>query len=218
MRNLISASVLSADMLDLANEIKRIEKSGIEMLHFDVMDGIFVNNITYGLPVLEQVRKATDLILDIHLMIADPIRYVRRFAECGADYISFHLESESDTAETIKAIREAGAKPALAIKPATSAESVFEYLNELDMVLVMTVEPGFGGQSFIPETVEKVRIIREKIKEKGLDIRVEVDGGINASTAGTVIEAGADVLVSGSYLFRAENMADAAGKLRQAAV
>lgn len=205
-------------MLDLANEIKRIEKSGIEMLHFDVMDGIFVNNITYGLPVLEQVRKATDLILDIHLMIADPIRYVRRFAECGADYISFHLESESDTAETIKAIREAGAKPALAIKPATSAESVFEYLNELDMVLVMTVEPGFGGQSFIPETVEKVRIIREKIKEKGLDIRVEVDGGINASTAGTVIEAGADVLVSGSYLFRAENMADAAGKLRQAAV
>lgn len=218
MRNLISASVLSADMLDLANEIKRIKKSGIEMLHFDVMDGIFVNNITYGLPVLEQVRKATDLILDVHLMIADPIRYVRRFAECGADYISFHLESESDTAETIKAIREAGAKPALAIKPATSAESVFEYLNELDMVLVMTVEPGFGGQSFIPETVEKVRIIREKIKEKGLDIRVEVDGGINASTAGTVIEAGADVLVSGSYLFRAENMADAAGKLRQAAV
>lgn len=205
-------------MLDLANEIKRIKKSGIEMLHFDVMDGIFVNNITYGLPVLEQVRKATDLILDVHLMIADPIRYVRRFAECGADYISFHLESESDTAETIKAIREAGAKPALAIKPATSAESVFEYLNELDMVLVMTVEPGFGGQSFIPETVEKVRIIREKIKEKGLDIRVEVDGGINASTAGTVIEAGADVLVSGSYLFRAENMADAAGKLRQAAV
>lgn len=218
MRNLISASVLSADMLDFANEIKRIEKSGIEMLHFDVMDGIFVNNITYGLPVLEQVRKATDLTLDVHLMIADPIRYVRRFAECGADYISFHIESESDTAETIKAIREAGAKPALAIKPATSAESVFEYLNELDMVLVMTVEPGFGGQSFIPETVEKVRIIREKIKEKGLDIRVEVDGGINTSTAGTVIEAGADVLVSGSYLFRAENMADAAGKLRQAAV
>lgn len=205
-------------MLDLANEIKRIEKSGIEMLHFDVMDGIFVNNITYGLPVLEQVRKATDLTLDVHLMIADPIRYVRRFAECGADYISFHIESESDTAETIKAIREAGAKPALAIKPATSAESVFEYLNELDMVLVMTVEPGFGGQSFITETVENVRIIREKIKEKGLDIRVEVDGGINASTAGTVIEAGADVLVSGSYLFRAENMADAAGKLRQAAV
>lgn len=218
MRNLISASVLSADMLDLANEIKRIEKSGIEMLHFDVMDGIFVNNITYGLPVLEQVRKATDLTLDVHLMIADPIRYVRRFAECGADYISFHIESESDTAETIKAIREAGAKTALAIKPATSAESVFEYLDELDMVLVMTVEPGFGGQSFIPETVEKVRIIRGKIKEKGLDIRVEVDGGINASTAGTVIEAGADVLVSGSYLFRAENMADAAGKLRQAAV
>jgi len=215
LRNMVSASVLSADMLSLKEEIKRMEKSGIEMLHFDVMDGVFVNNITYGLPILEQVRKTTDLILDVHLMITDPLRYVRRFAECGADYISFHIESESDTAETIRAIREAGAKTALAIKPATPAETVFEYLDQLDMVLVMTVEPGFGGQSFIPETVEKVRIIREKISSMGLDIRVEVDGGINDITSECVINAGADTLVSGSYLFKAENMAEAAGKIRR---
>ena len=215
MRNMVSASVLSADMLNLKEEIKRMEKSGIEMLHFDVMDGIFVNNITYGLPILEQVRKTTDLILDVHLMIADPLRYVRRFAECGADYISFHIESESDTAETLRAIRESGVKTALAIKPATPAEAVFEYLDQLDMVLVMTVEPGFGGQNFIPETVEKVRIIRERISSMGLDIRVEVDGGINDVTSECVINAGADTLVSGSYLFRAENMAEAAGKLRR---
>lgn len=212
---MVSASVLSADMLSLKEEIKRMEKSGIEMLHFDVMDGVFVNNITYGLPILEQVRKTTDLILDVHLMITDPLRYVRRFAECGADYISFHIESESDTAETIRAIREAGVKTALAIKPATPAETVFEYLDQLDMVLVMTVEPGFGGQSFIPETVEKVRIIREKISSMGLDIRVEVDGGINDITSECVINAGADTLVSGSYLFKAENMAEAAGKIRR---
>ncbi len=211
---MVSASVLSADMLNLKEEIKRIEASGIEMLHFDVMDGIFVDNISYGLPILEQVRKVTDLILDVHLMITDPLRYVRRFAECGADYISFHVESESDTSETLRAIRESGAKTALAIKPATPAEAVFEYLDQLDMVLVMTVEPGFGGQSFIPETVEKVRIIHEKINSMGLDIRVEVDGGINDSTSDIVINAGADTLVSGSYLFRSENMGKAAGKLR----
>lgn len=211
---MVSASVLSADMLNLKEEIKRIETSGIEMLHFDVMDGVFVDNISYGLPILEQVRKATDLILDVHLMITDPLRYVRRFAECGADYISFHVESESDTSETLKAIRESGVKTALAIKPATPAGAVFEYLDQLDMVLVMTVEPGFGGQSFIPETVGKVRTIREKISSMGLDIRVEVDGGINDSTSDIVINAGADTLVSGSYLFRSSNMGEAAGKLR----
>ncbi len=211
---MVSASVLSADMLNLKEEIKRIETSGIEMLHFDVMDGIFVDNISYGLPVLEQVRKTTNLILDVHLMITDPLRYVNRFAECGADYISFHIESESDTSETLRTIRKSGVKTALAIKPATPAEAVFEYLDQLDMVLVMTVEPGFGGQSFIPETVEKIRIIRKKINSMELDIRVEVDGGINDSTSGIVLNAGADTLVSGSYLFKSENMGEAARKLR----
>ncbi len=218
MNYYVSASVLSADMLELRNEIKRIGESGIEMLHFDVMDGIFVNNITYGLPVLEMVRKATDLVLDVHLMITDPLKYVKRFAESGADIISFHTESRSDTLETIRAIHEAGAKAAVAIKPATPAEEVFRFLPEVDMVLVMTVEPGFGGQSFIPECTDKVRKVREEIKRLGLDIDVEVDGGINSSTAGEVIEAGANVLVSGSYLFKADDMKKAAASLKAGSV
>ena len=215
VKNYVSASVLSADMLNLQDEIRKLENSGIEMLHFDVMDGVFVNNITFGLPVLEMVRKSTDMTLDVHLMITDPLKYAERFAKAGADYISFHIESESDTAETIKAIRSCGANAALAIKPATPAEAVYEYLDKLDMVLVMTVEPGFGGQSFIPETTEKVRKIRNKADELGLDIMVEVDCGINDATSEIVKEAGANVLVSGSYLFRAADMASAAAGLRK---
>ncbi len=215
LKNYVSASVLSADMLELGKEIKKLEDNGIDMLHFDVMDGIFVPNITFGIPVLQQVRKVTDITLDVHLMIADPLKYVKRFADSGADLISFHIESDSDTLETIKAIKECGVKPALAIKPATPAESVFEYLPYLDMVLVMTVEPGFGGQSFITETVDKIRAVRQKITELGLDVNVEVDGGINGVTSGTVREAGANVLVSGSYLFAAGNMAKAAQALKE---
>lgn len=202
-------------MLNLENEVRKLESSGIDWLHFDVMDGIFVNNITYGLPILEAVNKVTDMTLDVHLMICDPIRYIEGFANAGADLISFHLESGSDAKETINAIKSRGIKAAAAIRPATSAESVYELLPLLDMVLVMTVEPGFGGQSFIPETVEKIRLIRSKINELGLNVRVQVDGGINDATASIVTEAGADVLVSGSYLFRETNMRDAADKLRK---
>lgn len=214
MKNSVSASVLSADMLSLGDEIRKLEKNGIEMLHFDVMDGIFVNNITFGLPVLEKMHKETNLILDVHLMITDPLKYIKRFAESGADIISFHLESESDTMQTINAIRESGAKTALAIKPATPADAVYEYLPYLDMVLVMTVEPGFGGQSFMPDCADKVRLIREKITELGLDIDVQVDGGINDVTSEIVKKAGANVLVSGSYLFKAEDMKKTADILR----
>jgi ribulose-phosphate 3-epimerase len=215
LKNYVSASVLSADMLELGREIKKLEDNGIDMLHFDVMDGIFVNNITFGLPVLQQVRKVTYITLDVHLMIADPLKYVQRFAESGADIICFHIESDSDTLETIKTIRSCGVMAALAIKPATPAESVFEYLPYLDMVLVMTVEPGFGGQSFIPETLDKIRVIRQKITELGLNVNVEVDGGINGTTSAAVREAGANVLVSGSYLFAADNMAEAAKALKE---
>lgn len=215
MKNYVSASILSADMLKLENEVRRLEKSGIDMLHFDVMDGVFVNNISYGLPILSAIRKITGMTLDVHLMIIDPVRYVKRFAEAGADIISFHLESESDAEETIRLIKESGAKPAIAIKPATPAEEVFKYLKDVDMVLVMTVEPGFGGQSFIPETADKVRIIRDKIMELGLDTDVEVDGGISDKTASTVKNAGANVLVSGSYLFKSEDIASAANGLRE---
>lgn len=214
LKNYVSASVLSADMLDLGSEIRKLETSGIDMLHFDVMDGIFVNNITFGLPILEQVRKASDITLDVHLMIKDPAKYIKRFADAGADMISFHVESDSDALETLKAIRECGVKPAIAIKPATPAEAVYELLPYLDMVLVMTVEPGFGGQSFIPETVDKIRALRSKINELGLDVNIEVDGGINGQTSAIVREAGANVLVSGSFLFHADDMAAAADALK----
>lgn len=213
MKNYVSASVLSADMLSLGDEIKKLEKNGIEMLHFDVMDGIFVNNITFGLPVLERMKNKTDIVLDVHLMIADPLKYVKRFAESGADIISFHIESESDTMATINAIRESGAKTALALKPATPAEEAYKYMPYLDMVLVMTVEPGFGGQKFM-DMSDKISKIRKYADENGYDVDIEVDGGINDVTAETVKKAGANVLVSGSYLFKAENMKKTADRLR----
>lgn len=202
-------------MLDFRNEIRKLEKSDIDMLHFDVMDGIFVNNITFGLPVLQQVRKATDMTLDVHLMIAEPLKYIKKFANFGADIISFHIESQSNTLETIKAIKECGIKAALAVKPATPAEDIFEYLPYLDMVLVMTVEPGFGGQSFMPETVDKIRSLREKISLLGLETDIEVDGGINDKTVPVVMDAGANVFVSGSYLFAAADMKAAAAALKE---
>ena len=216
MRNYVSASVLSADMLNLKSEISKIENAGVDMLHFDVMDGVFVPNITYGLPVLEQVRKATDITLDVHLMITDPIKYVGRFAQCGADIISFHIESKSNTLETVKAIKSAGAKAAIAIKPNTPIENVYEYLPYLDMVLVMTVEPGFGGQGFIYDTVKKISAVKNKIVSLGLHTDIQVDGGINDETAEIVKSAGANVLVSGSWLFKSENMQESVEKLRKA--
>jgi len=202
-------------MLNLKDEVMRLEENGIDMLHFDVMDGIFVNNITYGLPILSAIRKITGMTLDVHLMIIDPLKYVKRFAESGADIISFHLESQSDTMETINLIRESGSKAALAIKPGTPAEAVYDFLPYLDMVLVMTVEPGFGGQSFIPETSEKVVRIRRKISELGLKTDVQVDGGIDAKTSVTVKKCGANALVSGSYLFKSQDMAKAALILKE---
>lgn len=202
-------------MLNLENEIRKLEENGIDMLHFDVMDGVFVNNITYGLPVLAAIRKVTELTLDVHLMITDPLKYVKRFAESGADIITFHLESESDVTETIKAIKAAGAKVAIAIKPATPAEAVFEYLPYLDMVLVMTVEPGFGGQSFIPETADKVAKVHEKAAELGLKLDIQVDGGIDSNTSLIVKKSGANVLVSGSFLFNSSDMAQTAKELKK---
>ena len=202
-------------MLELNDAIKKLESSRIDMLHFDVMDGVFVNNITFGLPILKQVRSASDMFLDVHLMIVDPYRYISDFADAGADMISFHIESKSDTLKTINAIKERGIKASLALRPATSEEEIYEFLPYLDMVLVMTVEPGFGGQSFMPETVQKIRNIRQRITEMGLDIDIEVDGGINGKTVHVVREAGANVFVSGSYLFGAENMMTAAERLRK---
>ena len=205
---MVSASVLSADMLNLEREVRRLESSGADMLHFDVMDGLFVNNITFGLPVLEQIRYKTDMILDVHLMITEPLRYIKHFAHAGADIITFHAEAGSDIAETIWAIRAEGKKPSVSIKPGTPASLILPYLKDIYMVLVMTVEPGFGGQRFIPETLEKITEIRREAEKLGLDLHIEVDGGINSDTAAAVKAAGADVLVSGSYLFNADDMCD----------
>ena len=213
MKNKISVSLLSADMMNLEREIRRVEESGAEMLHFDVMDGVFVNNITYGLPVLEQVRRITNMPLDVHLMITDPLKYAERFVKSGADIVSFHIESNSDTAETLKVIKESGAKACIAIKPSTKAEAVYKYLEYLDMVLVMTVEPGFGGQSFIAETVGKIGEIRKKLDTMGLATDIEVDGGINDVTSELVKSVGANVLVSGSYLFGSDDMAKSVRKI-----
>lgn len=215
MKRIISASVLSADMLNLEKEVKRIEKSEIEMLHFDVMDGVFVNNITYGLPILSAIRKITNLTLDVHLMITEPHKYIRQFAECGADIISFHAESKSDIIKTVEEIKKYKVKAAVAVKPNTPIEEIYSILPYLDMVLIMTVEPGFGGQSFIPETVDKIKKLRCEINRLGLKTDIQVDGGIDFETANIVKSAGANIIVSGSFLFKSENMALTAFKLRE---
>lgn len=213
----VSASVLSADPLDFGKEIKKVEKSGAEMIHYDVMDGVFVNNITFGIPLLRSMNGKTGCILDVHLMITDPLKYIDDFADAGADIITFHVESESDTAETIKAIRRNGIKAAISVKPGTPADAVYPYINDVDMVLVMTVEPGFGGQKFM-DMSEKISAIRKYADENRTSttpLDIQVDGGIDNETAPIVKKAGANILVSGSYLFRAENMADAVTKLKE---
>lgn len=214
MDTIVSASILSADVCRLGDELDRIKSSGCDHVHFDVMDGVFVNNISYGIPMLAGVRKHTDMFIDAHLMITQPLKYIKAFAENGADMISFHLESESDPADVLAAIRAEGKKAGIAVKPSTPVSELFPYLADADMALVMTVEPGFGGQGFIYETLDKIKELREYISKNGLDVHIQVDGGINAETSALVRSAGADILVAGSYLFKADDMAAAAEKMR----
>lgn len=201
----LSPSVLTADFLTLKDDIKRLEDAGADMLHLDVMDGIFVPNISFGIPVIKSIKKHTGLPLDVHLMIDRPHRYIKQFAEV-ADLLGFHFEAGSDVAETLKEIRALGCKSCLTIKPCTEPQEIFEFLPLCDMVLVMSVEPGFGGQRFMPQALSKLTALREEITKRGLDILLEVDGGINAETAPQAVRAGADVLVAGNYVFSAEDM------------
>ena len=214
MKTYISASILGADLLNLADECDRLKQNGVDMLHFDVMDGRFVDNISFGLPVLEKLNSYTDIFKDVHLMISDPLKYIDAFVKAGSDMITFHVESDSDPDAVIAAIKAAGIKCGISVKPKTPVEDIYKYLDRVDMVLVMTVEPGFGGQGFIPETAEKVRTLRKYLTDNGLDTDIEVDGGINAKTISVVRDAGANVIVSGSYLFNAASMADAVRSLK----
>ena len=196
----ISPSLLAADFINLKDELKRLKDNNTDMLHFDVMDGIFVPNISFANPILKQIKENTDIPLDVHLMIDRPHRYIKDFAKY-ADYLGIHFEAGSDVAETLKEIRNLGCKSCLTIKPCTKAEDIFEFLPLCDMVLVMSVEPGFGGQSFMPDSLPKVIALKGEIARLGLETLVEIDGGINGETAKLAVEAGADVLVAGSYLF-----------------
>lgn len=201
----ISPSVLTADFLTLKDDIKRLEDAGTDMLHLDVMDGIFVPNISFGVPVIRSIKKHTKLPLDVHLMIDRPHRYIKQFAEVS-DFLGFHYEAGSDVAETLKEIRNNGCKACLTIKPCTEPEEISPFLPLCDMVLVMSVEPGFGGQKFMPSALSKLSALREEISKRKLDILLEVDGGINAETAPLAARAGADVLVAGNYIFSSDDM------------
>ena len=213
MNNRLAPSILSGDFTDLGSQIRAIEAAGATDLHFDVMDGAFVPNISFGIPVLKSLRPFTDLFMDAHLMIMEPARYAKPFAEAGADLITFHLEAcetKEAVLETIDAIRAAGSKVGVAVNPETDGELVFPYVEAADMILVMGVHPGFGGQGLVDGTFEKIRLIRDYMNEHGLERDLQVDGGIKLNNVDQALEAGANVIVAGSAVFKGDVQANAA--------
>lgn len=200
----VSPSILACDFLHFASEIQKVQKGGAEYLHIDVMDGHFVPNMSFGMPIVEAARKATDMVLDVHLMISDPLLYAKRFAQAGADIITFHIEAQSDVKATIDEIHSCGKKAGLSIKPATDVSMLKPYLKDLELVLIMTVEPGFGGQKLIPETIDKVKQLKELCNQMGVCPEIEVDGGITPNNVKLLTDNGANVIVAGSAVFKSE--------------
>jgi len=210
----VSPSLLSCDFGRLAEEVRAVEAAGADWIHVDVMDGRFVPNITIGPVVVQAIKRAASRPLDVHLMIVEPEKYIEAFAKAGADILTVHVEASPHLHRTLQQIRQAGARPSVVLNPSTPLSAVEEVLSEVEMVLVMSVNPGFGGQSFIESTVDRVRRLRAMIDARGLSVDIEVDGGINAETARRVVEAGATVLVAGSYVFGAKDYAQAIRSLR----
>ena len=202
MKKKLAPSILSADFKILGEQIKTTYDAGAEFLHYDVMDGMFVPSISFGMPVLKSIKGVSGQVMDVHLMIMEPIRYIEEFKKAGADFITIHLEACDDVEKTIEKIHECGLKAGVSIKPNTPVESLLPIIDKVEMVLIMSVEPGFGGQKFIPESLDKIRQTKKIITERNLDVLIEVDGGISAANVKEVLDAGVDVAVAGSAVFK----------------
>lgn len=205
---ILAPSLLAADFSILGQQIKETEKLGAEYLHIDVMDGVFVPSISFGMPLIKSIREVSSQFFDVHLMIVDPIRYIKDFAECGADGITFHLEATENADAVIDKIHESGLQAGISIKPGTSVEAVYPYLTKVEMVLIMSVEPGFGGQTFMPEAYERIRQLRNHIDENRLPVKIEVDGGVGKKNVREVIAAGTDICVAGSAVFKKRSISE----------